>query len=310
MKHNMGLPSFPEVSTSTRTPTCCFQKCFVGRYYPPEEKPNLSEFRGPDSEKPLFLLITGSDASAVQSAKEALEEAASGAAPVLRGSHPGLGSEGYKRDRLHEKIVTNMDFELAGRPFRLIERLKGPDLSYIKYIEQETNCRVYLRGKGADRNVAAANNTNEEPLYFHIHAMDEHSMQEAKVLVEDLLDAIRPEYEKACAAHAAALQAYQNQALVADPYLVGLSSGLENNSGNWSSLANMATPYSASQSLLGLNSPVPPPPPPPPPPLVEDTQLPPPPPPPPASKEIEAVNSLPRNDSMHETSGDLVSRST
>ncbi|GJD09516.1 Protein RIK [Galdieria sulphuraria] len=295
-----------------------------GRYYAPDEKPDLADFRGPDSEKPLFLLITGSDAGAVQSAKEALEEAASGVTPVLRSSHPGLGSEGHKRDRLYEKIVTNMDFETAGRPFRLIERLKGPDLSYIKYIEQETNCRVYLRGKGADRNSAAANNaTTEEPLYFHIQATDERSMQEAKALVEDLLDAIRLEYEKACASHVAAIQAYQNQALIADPYLLGV----ENNIGNFSSLAPFGAPYSANHSFLGttavngtthLEDSLPPPPPPPPPPLVEDTQFPPPPPPPPPptfhetnewSKDFvgDPLSSLPRNVSMHETSSDLES---
>ncbi|GJQ13104.1 hypothetical protein GpartN1_g4895.t1 [Galdieria partita] len=293
-----------------------------GRYYPPEEKPDLADFRGPDSEKPLFLLITGSDADAVQSAKEALEEAASGAAPVLRSSHPGLGSEGHRKDRLYEKIATNMDFESAGRPFRLIERLKGPDLSYIKYIEQETSCRVYLRGKGADRNSAVANTaTTEEPLYFHIQAMDEHSMQEAKLLVEDLLDAIRPEYEKACASHAAALQAYQNQAMITDPYLAGV----EGHVGNFSSLASFAAPYAASHSFLGATvvngnahlEDLLPPPPPPLPPLVEDTQMPPPPPPPPptshtandTSKQLigDPMSSLPRNDSMHETSDDLES---
>jgi len=326
-----------------------------GRYYPPEEKPDLSDFRGPDSEKPLFLLITGSDASAVQSAKEALEEAASGAAPVLR--HPGLGSEGHKKDRIFEKIVTNMDFESAGRPFRLIERLKGPDLSYIRYIEQETNCRVYLRGKGADRNSATANSgAPEEPLYFHIQAMDEQSMQEAKALVEDLLDAIRPEYEKACAAYFAALQAYQNPALVADPEMLRRYSGMEGSAGNLGTF-----PYAANPAYIGaavangfsnpmsedpLLAPPPPPPssppPPPPPPsssipqqqspptqvgsalsatttttLREETPLPPPPPPPPPSSSptkeasgpwiADPTNSLPRNDSMHETSDDLES---
>eukprot|EP00871_Galdieria_phlegrea_P005369 jgi/Galph1/5833/GphlegSOOS_G4451.1 len=289
-----------------------------GRYYAPEEKPDMTTFSGPDSEKPLFLLITASDPAAVQKAKEALEEAAAGSTPILRSSHPGLGSEGQKRDRIYEKIATHMDVDLSGRPFRLIERLKGPDLSYIKYIEQETNCRVYLRGKGTERGTTVSSGTAEEPLYFQIQAPDEDSMHNAKALVEDLLDAIRPEYEKACVSHAAALQAYHSHGMVTEPIFAGGAMGYPySDAGGMKPipLAVNASVFVASSPGTSLSNEIgnfgeDVPPPPPPPPMEDDTVPPPPPPPPDVGNEVSDAgylqfSAVPNNRSMHGMSGEM-----
>lgn len=52
--------------------------------------------------------------------------------------------------------------------FNLRAQVVGHGGSYVKHIQQETNCRVQIKGRGSGYLEAATNHESDEDMYLHV----------------------------------------------------------------------------------------------------------------------------------------------
>ncbi|RXW11227.1 hypothetical protein EST38_g14629, partial [Candolleomyces aberdarensis] len=92
--------------------------------------------------------------------------------------------------------------------------MDSPSGSFLKYIQQESNARVQIKGIGSGFIDQETGKEHNEPLFIHVTSPDEGQVARAKVLTEDLLLIVRSEHAKQLAriqAEQAALHAAQMQ---------------------------------------------------------------------------------------------------
>ena len=59
--------------------------------------------------------------------------------------------------------------EVGGTPhFNLRAKIVGPNGAFVKHIQQETGCRVQLKGKGSGFYEASTGVESDEPLHVHL----------------------------------------------------------------------------------------------------------------------------------------------
>jgi hypothetical protein len=59
--------------------------------------------------------------------------------------------------------------EVHGTPhFNLRAKIVGPNGAFVKHIQQETGCRVQLKGKGSGFYESSTGVESEEPLHVHV----------------------------------------------------------------------------------------------------------------------------------------------
>ncbi|KAJ7860485.1 hypothetical protein B0H14DRAFT_2745048 [Mycena olivaceomarginata] len=87
-----------------------------------------------------------------------------------------------KRKWPEEKLPVGLE---SIRNFNIRAKVVGPSGSFVKYIQQETQTRVQIKGIGSGF-----------PLYIHITGPEEGQVARAKVLTEDLLLVVRSEHAK------------------------------------------------------------------------------------------------------------------
>lgn len=80
--------------------------------------------------------------------------------------------------------------------FNLRASVVGHGGSYVKHIQQETRCRVQIKGKGSGFREHNNDAESEEPLYLHVTGPDAAEVQRAKELCEDLVTSVRQQYEE------------------------------------------------------------------------------------------------------------------
>ena len=86
--------------------------------------------------------------------------------------------------------------ELESIPgFNLRAQVVGPGGSYVKHVQQETRCRVQIKGRGSGFMEHGTGAESNEPMYLHVAGPDPREVQRAKELCVDLLDNVRKEYE-------------------------------------------------------------------------------------------------------------------
>ncbi|KAL2612613.1 hypothetical protein R1flu_024305 [Riccia fluitans] len=162
-----------------------------GRYRPPN---------GPvEPEKPLYLHIsagvhlkdTAERIRAVDQAAAMVEEmlkqgrqtpAASAAAPMVTVPTGTVSSPCA--------VTIYVGFE-PEPSYNLVGRIRGPNDQYIKHIMNETGATVTLRGR-ASGNGEASGEELPQPLHLYITSHNTKSLEDAKVLAENLLHTVRP----------------------------------------------------------------------------------------------------------------------
>ncbi|KAJ6607007.1 hypothetical protein B0H10DRAFT_2166932 [Mycena sp. CBHHK59/15] len=98
-----------------------------------------------------------------------------------------------KRKWPEEKLPVGLD---SVRNFNIRAKVVGPSGSFVKYIQQETQTRVQIKGIGSGFVDQETGRESDEPLYIHITGPEEGQVARAKVLTEDLLLVVRSEHAK------------------------------------------------------------------------------------------------------------------
>jgi hypothetical protein len=148
---------------------------------------------------PLYLHITSTS-------KEGLEKAVSKIEELMQQELPNLVDERRFRRRednierddrgrpkwKEEKIPINLE-PLPG--FNLRAQVVGHGGQYVKHIQQETACRVQIKGRGSGFIEHATNMEADEDMFLHVTGPDPAMVEKGKELCEDLVANVREQYE-------------------------------------------------------------------------------------------------------------------
>ncbi len=80
--------------------------------------------------------------------------------------------------------------------FNLRAQVVGHGGAYVKHIQQETRCRVQIKGRNSGFIEHGTNQESDEPMYLHVAGPDPNEVQRAKELCESLLDNVREQYQR------------------------------------------------------------------------------------------------------------------
>ncbi|KAI4154067.1 MAG: hypothetical protein LQ340_001922 [Diploschistes diacapsis] len=150
---------------------------------------------------PLYLHITSTT-------KEGLEQAVQKIEDLMKQELPNLVDERrfrrrepeqFERDEFgrrkwpEERIPINLE-PLPG--FNLRAQVVGGGGAYVKHIQQETRCRVQIKGQGSSFMEHSTNQESDDPMYLHVAGPDPKEVQRAKGLCEDLLKNVREQWQR------------------------------------------------------------------------------------------------------------------
>jgi hypothetical protein len=79
--------------------------------------------------------------------------------------------------------------------FNLRAQVVGQGGAYVKHIQQETGCRVQIKGRGSGFMEHSTGQESDEPMYLHVAGPQPQQVEKAKELCEDLLKSVRANYE-------------------------------------------------------------------------------------------------------------------
>ncbi|KAI8963385.1 hypothetical protein F5Y11DRAFT_319650 [Daldinia sp. FL1419] len=165
-----------------------------GNYYPDKSMATPSN-------PPLFLHITSTSKAGLESAVAKIEE-------LMKQELPNLVDERRFRRREQEqverdefgrrkwpeaKIPIGLE-EIRG--FNLRAQIVGHGGSYVKHIQQETGCRVQIKGRGSGYLEASTNRESDDDMYLHVAGPDPKMVDKAKELCEDLIGNVKEQYEE------------------------------------------------------------------------------------------------------------------
>ncbi|OAX77921.1 hypothetical protein ACJ72_07774 [Emergomyces africanus] len=151
---------------------------------------------------PLYLHVTSTT-------KEGLDKAVAKIEELMKQELPNLVDERRFRRREPEQQVERDEYGRRKWPeeripvdlepipgFNLRAQVVGQGGAYVKHIQQETRCRVQIKGRGSGFTEHGTGRESDEPMYLHVAGPDPKEVQNAKALCEDLLANVREQYEK------------------------------------------------------------------------------------------------------------------
>ncbi|SZE99988.1 unnamed protein product [Blumeria hordei] len=155
----------------------------------------------PELNPPLYLHVTSTS-------KQGLEQAVIKIEELMKQELPNLVDERRFRRREPDQVERDefgrrkwpeekilIDFEpIPG--FNLRAQVVGHGGAYVKHIQQETRCRVQIKGRGSGFMEHGTGQESDEPMYLHVAGPDPAEVQRAKELCEDLLKNVRDQYEE------------------------------------------------------------------------------------------------------------------
>ncbi|KAK5658590.1 hypothetical protein OQA88_1983 [Cercophora sp. LCS_1] len=166
-----------------------------GSYYPDKSMATPTN-------PPLYLHVTSTT-------KEGLDKAVAKIEEMMKQELPQLVDERRFRRRDQEQQQVERD-EFGRRKwpeerlpiglepipgFNLRAQVVGHGGAYVKHIQQETACRVQIKGRGSGFIENATGLESEDPMFLHVTGPDPAMVQKAKELCEDLIANVREEYE-------------------------------------------------------------------------------------------------------------------
>ena len=150
---------------------------------------------------PLYLHVTSTSKQGLEKAVEKIEE-------LMKQELPNLVDERRFRRREPEAVERDefgrrkwpeekipIDFEPVPG-FNLRAQVVGHGGAYVKHIQQETRCRVQIKGRGSGFMEHGTGRESDEDMYLHVAGPDPKEVQHAKELCEDLLANVRVQYEE------------------------------------------------------------------------------------------------------------------
>ncbi|MCJ1355595.1 MAG: hypothetical protein MMC33_005587 [Icmadophila ericetorum] len=150
---------------------------------------------------PLYLHVTSTT-------KDGLEKAVAKIEELMKQELPNLVDERRFRRREPEQVERDefgrrkwpeerIEIGLEPIPgFNLRAQVVGHGGQYVKHIQQETRCRVQIKGRGSGFMEHGTGNESDEPMYLHVAGPDPREVQRAKELCEDLLNNVKEQYER------------------------------------------------------------------------------------------------------------------
>ncbi|KAK4154132.1 putative kh domain-protein [Chaetomidium leptoderma] len=166
-----------------------------GNYYPDK---NMATPSNP----PLYLHITSTT-------KEGLDKAVAKIEELMKQELPQLVDERRFRRRDQEQPVERDEFGRRKWPeekipiglesvpgFNLRAQVVGHGGAYVKHIQQETTCRVQIKGRGSGYMEASTGRESDEDMFLHVAGPDPKMVEKGKELCEDLLRNVREQYEE------------------------------------------------------------------------------------------------------------------
>ncbi|RMZ92270.1 hypothetical protein DV736_g499, partial [Chaetothyriales sp. CBS 134916] len=164
-----------------------------GSYYPDK---SLATAASP----PLYLHVTSTSKSGLEKAIAKIEE-------LMKQELPNLVDE--RRFRRREQDTVERDefgrrkwpeeripLEMENVPgFNLRAQVVGQGGAYVKHIQQESGCKVQIKGRGSGFMEHSTGQESDEPMYLHVTAPQPQQVQKGKELCEDLLASVRQNYE-------------------------------------------------------------------------------------------------------------------
>ncbi|KAL0262990.1 hypothetical protein SLS55_001965 [Diplodia seriata] len=167
-----------------------------GEYYP-----DKSLVRPGCKVPPLYLHVTSTT-------KEGLEKAIAKIDELMKQELPNLVDERRFRRREPEQVERDeygrrkwpeekIPVDLEPIPgFNLRAQVVGHGGAYVKHIQQETRCRVQIKGRGSGFIEHNTGQESDEPMYLHVAGPNADDVQKARELCEDLLGNVRQQYEQ------------------------------------------------------------------------------------------------------------------
>lgn len=157
-------------------------------------------------EPPLYIHIEAATEEMLQKAIAKVNEVINSEAPQLieergmRGKAPTPSDRDQPRPPRserprwnEEKIYIHLE---PMRNFHVRAKIVGPGGMFVKYIQQETGTRVYVKGRGSGFRESDTGMESNDVLHIHVTGPDPNMVAEAKTLAEDLVDAVKTEWEK------------------------------------------------------------------------------------------------------------------
>lgn len=149
---------------------------------------------------PLYLRITSTTKEGLEKAVAMIEEMKKEDLPNLvderrfRRREP----ENFERDEYgrrkwpEEKIPVGLE-PISG--FNLRAQVVGRGGEHVKFIQQETGCKVQIKGRGSGFLEPNSGQESEEPMYLHIAGPRPEGVANAKQLCEELLEKVKTDYQ-------------------------------------------------------------------------------------------------------------------
>nr|pir hypothetical protein B1D1.50 [imported] - Neurospora crassa [Neurospora crassa] len=165
-----------------------------GSYYPDKSMATPAN-------PPLYLHVTSTT-------KEGLEKAVAKIEEMMKQELPQLVDERRFRRRDQEQVERDeygrrkwpeerIPINLEPVPgFNLRAQVVGHGGAYVKHIQQETGCRVQIKGRGSGYIEASTGRESDDDMYLHVAGPDPKMVEKAKELCEDLMENVKQQYEE------------------------------------------------------------------------------------------------------------------
>ncbi|KAI4184221.1 MAG: hypothetical protein L6R41_004903 [Letrouitia leprolyta] len=165
-----------------------------GEYYPDKSMATAAS-------PPLYLHITSTTKDGLEQAVVKIEE-------LMKQELPNLVDERRFRRREPEQVERDefgrrkwpeerIPIDLEPIPgFNLRAQVVGHGGAYVKHIQQETRCRVQIKGRNSGFMEQSTGRESDEPMYLHVAGPDPKEVQRARELCEDLLANVKEQYDR------------------------------------------------------------------------------------------------------------------
>ncbi|GIZ44236.1 hypothetical protein CKM354_000744000 [Cercospora kikuchii] len=167
-----------------------------GNYYPDKSMATAAN-------PPLYLHVTSTTKDGLEQAVKKIEE-------LMQQELPNLIDE--RRFRRREEPREQPDRDHLGRRkwpekqipidlepipgFNLRAQVVGSGGSYVKHIQQETRCRVQIKGRGSGFMEHDTGRESDEQMYLHVAGPEQAMVDSAEEMCKSLLDSVRQQYQE------------------------------------------------------------------------------------------------------------------
>ncbi|KAF2709313.1 hypothetical protein K504DRAFT_467287 [Pleomassaria siparia CBS 279.74] len=163
-----------------------------GNYYPDKSMATAAN-------PPLYLRVTSTSKEGLEAACEQINELMQQQLPTLvderrfrRREPENVERDEYGRRKWpEEKIPVDLE-PISG--FNLRAQVVGRGGDNVKYIQQETSCKVQIKGRGSGFIEPQSGQESDETMYLHIAGPRPEGVQRAKELCEELLEKVKADY--------------------------------------------------------------------------------------------------------------------